>query len=187
MMKILTLAGAALAIASAASAQPMRHDGMSQDHMNRGGMERGEGGMTHDFVSKAGASDKFEIGEARLAIARSRDPRVKRFATMMVRDHTQSTMKIKSAATRIMGHAPRPPVLDSEQQRMMDELRNARGRDFDRTYVSQQIPAHQQALELMNSYASNGDAPPLKRAAADIAPVVEHHLAMLNDMQGRLH
>ncbi len=139
-----------------------------------------------EFVAKAGASDKFEITEANLALARSHNPRVKSFAREMVRDHTQSTMKVKAAARRVMGHNPPPPMLNPDQQRMVADLRASHGPDFDRTYLDQQVQAHQQALDLMQAYSSGGDAPPLRQAATEITPVVQHHLDMAKDMHDHM-
>ena len=44
------------------------------------------------------------------------------------------------------------------------------------------MQAHEQALSLMQGYAQAGDAPPLKRVAGDIAPVVQSHIDMLKGM-----
>lgn len=139
-----------------------------------------------DYVKMAGASDKFEITEAKLAEVRSHNPKVKKFARMMVRDHTDSTMKIKAAARQVMGHNPPPPMLNDEQSDNLAKLKATHGRDFDRTYIDQQVTSHQQALDLTQGYASNGDAPPLKHAAEGIAPVVQQHLDMAKQLQGMM-
>ena len=139
-----------------------------------------------DFVKMAGASDKFEITEAKLAEARSHNPKIKMFARMMVRDHTQSTMKVKAAARRLMGHNPPPPMLDDEQTQNLSALRAARGHDFERTYLDQQVASHQKALDLMQGYAQNGDAPPLKKAAGEITPVVQMHLDKAKELQSSM-
>ena len=136
-----------------------------------------------DFVAKAGASDKFEIASAKMAETKSHDPAVRKFAAKMIQDHTRSTMKVKAAARRAMGRSPPPPVLSSDQEEMLSSLRRAGGRDFDRTYLDQQTQAHQQALDLMQGYAQAGDAPPLKHAAGEIAPVVQMHMDMLKSLK----
>ena len=139
-----------------------------------------------DYVRMAGASDKFEITEAQLAEQRSHNPRVLHAARMMVRDHTKSTAMIKAAVRHGMGHNPPPPMLTSEQQSQLSELRGARGHDFDRLYVDQQVQSHQQALDLQQRYAQNGDAPELRRTAGEIVPVVQQHLDMWRDLQSHM-
>ena len=139
-----------------------------------------------DYVRMAGASDKFEITEAQLAEQRSHNPQVLHAARMMVRDHTKSTAMIKAAVRHGMGHNPPPPMLTSDQRSMVADLRHARGREFDRTYVDQQLQSHQQALDLHRGYADHGDAPELRRTAGEIVPVVQQHLDMFHDLQSHM-
>jgi putative membrane protein len=133
-----------------------------------------------DFVMQAGASDKFEISEAKL-MQNSKNADVRSFANKMITDHTKSTAMVKSAAMKDGLH-PTPPVLNSEQQSNLAQLKSASGSARDSLYIQQQKPAHQQALALMQSYSSTGTATHLKDAAGQIQPVVQSHLDMLNQM-----
>lgn len=134
------------------------------------------------FVAKAGASDLYERQSSQIVLASTRDPGVRRFASEMIRDHTKSTQMVKTAALR-SGLHPRPPMLEPRQRAMLADLRHARGRDRDRAYLDQQRQAHADALALMQDYASTGSAPALRRAAGNIAPVVQHHIDMLSHMR----
>ena len=134
------------------------------------------------FVAKAGASDLYERTASQLVLGSTRNPGVRRFASMMVTDHSKSTAMVKSAAAR-SGLHPKPPMLDWKQKKMIADLRHARGRDRDMVYIDQQKQAHAEALALMQDYAATGSAPALRRAAGNIAPVVQHHIEMLNTMR----
>ncbi len=131
------------------------------------------------FVAKAGASDLYERTASQLVLGSTRDPGVRRFASMMVTDHSKSTAMVKSAAMH-SGLHPKPPMLDWKQKKMIADLRHANGRNRDTLYIDQQKGAHADALGLMQDYAANGSAPALRRAAGNIAPVVQHHIEMLN-------
>jgi putative membrane protein len=50
------------------------------------------------------------------------------------------------------------------------------GPSFDLAYKNAQITAHQNALQLMQAFAANGDVPALRNAAAQAVPVVQMHL-----------
>jgi putative membrane protein len=134
------------------------------------------------FVAKAGASDLYERQASQLVAGSTRDPRIRRFANEMIRDHTKSTQMIKAAALR-SGLHPRPPKLDWQQKRMITELRRAHGRSRDTVYLNQQQQAHAQALGLMRDYAATGSARALRRAAGEIVPVIRHHIGMLTDIR----
>jgi putative membrane protein len=61
---------------------------------------------------------------------------------------------------------------------MIDELKGAKAKDFDKRYLSQQVDAHKEALTLMHGYATDGDVSSVKGFAAKTAPVVQEHLEM---------
>ena len=99
----------------------------------------------------------------------------------MVGDHSKSTADVKRAARA--GRVPvAPPRLDAEQNRMVAQLRRATGTQRDRLYIQQQKVAHRQALALHSGYARSGTVAPLRATAGQIAPVVRHHLTMLERM-----
>jgi putative membrane protein len=81
---------------------------------------------------------------------------------------------------------PPPPMLLPMQQRMMNELRRASGANFDRVYLTQQIPAHEMALALHTNYSRAGDTPALRQTAATAVPLVQQHLDEARRMRGAM-
>ena len=138
------------------------------------GMSAGRGAMA--YVTKAGAGDLFEIQSSQLAVRRATRPRVREFAQMLVTDHTRSTQLVADAA-RSDGLNPPPPALQPAQRAMLRQLERARPRDFERLYLNQQIPAHQQGLALHRDYARSGSGAALRRVAGEVVPIVQHHLS----------
>ena len=134
------------------------------------------------YVMKAGASDLYEKTSSQLVLATTGNAEVKRFANMMVSDHSSSTAKVKAAAMK-SGLKPKPPMLEPKQQAMITALRNASSGARDALYITQQKAAHQEALALHQDYSKAGTAAPLKMAAGEIAPVVQHHIEMLASMK----
>jgi putative membrane protein len=142
--------------------------------------QRGSDGPA--FVAKAGAGDLYEIQSSQIAVRRARDPRVRAFARMLVTHHRRTTQQV-TAAARAAGLRPRPPILEPAQRRMIAELQRAPAGGFDRLYLSQQIPAHQEALGLHQDYSRNGGVATLRRAAAGAVPIVESHLSQARRLQ----
>lgn len=134
------------------------------------------------YMMMAGQSDQFEIESGKLAADRAADPGVKKFGAQMVTDHTKSTQMVMAAAMKSGKPAGPPPPLKPDQQAMLNQLRAEKGATFDKTYVSQQMGAHKDALALQSAYAKSGDDPNLKMAAGKIVPVVKMHMAMLQKM-----
>ena len=134
------------------------------------------------YLFKAGEGDVFEITSSQIALMRSRNPQVRAFATMLI-DHHSRTTNSALAAAKAAGVMPPPPVLTPENRIRIDALYAAPAADFDRTYISQQVPSHQSALALNSGYASGGDMPQLRANAKAAVPIITSHLARARAMQ----
>lgn len=182
---------AGLLLAGAASAQSYGYGGYDRYGYGDRGYDRygyrddGARGAI-GFMVRAGQSDRFEIESSRLALSYSRDWRVRQFADTMIRDHSYTSDQLMRAARyQRFAPPPSPPPLRPDQQDMLERLRSARGYDFDRSYIDEQVQAHRQALELMQGYAQNGDNPEFRRIAATAVPIIRHHLEMAERMSDR--
>lgn len=133
------------------------------------------------FIKTAAASDLFETKSSQLALDKSKDKQVRDFAQMMITDHAKTTAGVKAAAAKA-NLTVSPPELSADQQKMMETLQPLSGADFDKAYLAQQLPAHQQALALMQNYAAKGDTPALRDAAKTAIPIVEKHIDRLQAM-----
>lgn len=136
-----------------------------------------------EFVDTAAASDTYEIESSKLAETKAQDAKVKAFAAMLVKDHTQSTADLKAAAGQAAPPITPNPALTAEQQANIEALNAATEADFDRLYLAQQVPAHEKALALLQGYSAGGDVVPLKEFASKVAPVVQQHLEQARSLQ----
>lgn len=127
------------------------------------------------FVTQAGQSDVYEQQAGQLAIQRGTNAGVKDLAAMLVVDHGRSQAEMAGAATAA-GLNTTSPGLSPAQAAMVLALQNAPAAQFDSLFVTQQVQAHQQALALLNSYATGGDNPGLRAAAQKAIPMVQGHL-----------
>ena len=132
------------------------------------------------YLFHAGAGDVYEVSSSIMAVQHAMNPDVRAFATMMIADHTQTTNAALAAAKSAGIPAP-PPLLSPAQMGMVTQLTNA-GASFDRVWLQQQMMAHQQALALQRGYAANGDTPALRQAAAAAVPIIEGHLARVQQL-----
>src|SRR5689334_24714562 len=132
------------------------------------------------FAGAVASSDMFEIQSAELAAQKAQSAEVKSFAAQLRTDHEKSTADLKTAAAS--SNVTVAPAMDEEKQGMLDKLKAASGADFDRQFVEIQKAAHQNALNLLQNYASSGDNPALKDFAAKASKVVQGHLDHANGM-----
>lgn len=135
------------------------------------------------FLAHAGSANQYEIEASQLALQASANPGVRNLASMIIADHTALGQQVGAAAASA-GLAPPPPGLLPSEQAMLDQLRaSGTGPSFDMAYQQQQIMAHQQAIAMMQSYATGGDVPALRTVAGSAIPVMQRHLAAAQALQ----
>lgn len=136
---------------------------------------------TKTYVQNAAMTDLFEVQAGKLALQKSQNASVKKFAKQMVKDHTRTTKHLQAALKKGDVDVTPPTELDATHAQLLQQLQNASGADFDKTYIQQQLQGHQEALRLHQGYAASGDNAMLKKLAAKTAQIVQHHL---NEVKG---
>ena len=101
----------------------------------------------------------------------------KKFAEMMLADHTKTSNELKAIIPASMKAAV-PTTLDDASQKTLAKLRDAKPEDFSSEYDSMQVSAHKDAVTLFERYANGGDDLKLKDWAAKTLPALKHHLEM---------
>lgn len=131
---------------------------------------------TEDFIKEAAMSDMTEIEAAKIAqLKGSADD--KKFAAMMLTDHTKTSDELKANIPADL-KAALPAALDDASQKKLGKLRDAKLEDFASEYDSMQVSAHKDAVSLFERYANGGDNPKLKDWAGKTLPALKHHLEM---------
>ena len=136
------------------------------------------------FVKEAAMTDAFEIEAAKIALEKSGNDGVRRFAQHMIDEHTKMSAQLKSAAVNQRAATGEPAAeMDRPHRQKLDDLRKESGANFDRKYIQMQVEGHQQALKLHDGYAKNGDDAGLKKVASEAVPHVQAHLREAQNLQ----
>lgn len=136
-----------------------------------------------DFVNELAQSNMFEIEAAKVALDRSTNADVKAFAKQMVEDHTKAAEALKAAIAESGQALNLPLALKDDMQAKVNDLKNASADDFNKMYISGQVDAHQNALNLLKRYAEDGDVAALKTFAVATGAVVQQHYDKAKAMQ----
>ena len=137
---------------------------------------------TDGFVTAAAMTDMYEVEAAKIAQQRSKSADIKKFAAMMVKDHTATTKELKGILTKAAITATPPAEFDERHKGLIDNLKSATADNFDKTYLDQQTAAHEEAETLMKGYADHGEQADLKAFATKVAPKVQMHLDMAKSL-----
>jgi putative membrane protein len=131
---------------------------------------------TEDFIKEVALSDMTEIEAAKISQEKGNADE-KRFAEMMVADHTKTSSELKSMVPDNM-KAAIPASLDDASQKKIAKLRDTKPEDFASEYDPMQVSAHKDAVSLFERYSSGGEDAKLKDWAGKTLPALKHHLEM---------
>jgi len=131
---------------------------------------------TEDFIKEVAMSDMTELESAKIAQQKGNADE-KKFAEMMIADHTKTSTELKSMVPAELKSAI-PAALDDASEKKLAKLRDAKPEDFAATYDPMQVSAHKDAVSLFERYAKGGENASLKDWAGKTLPALQHHLEM---------
>ena len=136
------------------------------------------------------AANTWDIETSRVALKKSRNKDVRRFAAMMVHDHGAVRQLGRDLAHKL--HVtPTPPGKDfalyQDHEAAMKTLRGAKGRAFDKAYIDHEVSYHQAVIDAMSTQllpaTKNAE---LKALEEKVAPNFQAHLAAAKEVLGKL-
>ena len=102
-----------------------------------------------NFVKDAAIASMAEIEVGRMALERGSDPNVKKFAQMMIDDHTKASNTLKTIATE--NRIEMPAQVDDDHKDKAENLAKKTGLEFDRDYAEMMVDGHQDFVDKLES------------------------------------
>lgn len=131
-----------------------------------------------DFVNEAGQAGLVEIKTSEIALQKSKNAEVKKFAQMMIDQHKAAAEQLKASATAAALSPPSETLDDSHMRRVNDIVETDGDKDFDADYINMQVDAHNDAIKLFDDYSKNSIAmTQLKDFADKTMPTLVAHKA----------
>jgi putative membrane protein len=142
-----------------------------------------------NIVALLDHANKADSSAGALAAKKATNPKVKQFAQMMMADHHQLRKQGADLAKKL-GVTPGPPANDPvsalEQQETEALTAAPKGAEFDRTYIQQEVAAHQAVLDLADQAHQSADNPELKALIEQARPLIESHLKQAQAIEKEL-
>jgi putative membrane protein len=140
-------------------------------------MDKSDASMLQDIAH----ANIAEIETGKLAVGKSKNPEVKKFAQMMVNDHTQGLADVKKLATEKNVTLPKSP--DAMHKAAALQLKALRGGMFDSRYVKQAgVGDHEATEKLLQKTQAEAKDAGLKALATKMLPVVQAHLGHAKEL-----
>jgi putative membrane protein len=131
------------------------------------------------FIKDASEGSLAEVNFAKLALEKSQDPNVRKFAQKMITDHEKLIADMKPFAAKYHVTPSGTPIMDHAKYQ---ELKLKSGTDFDRAYVEAMVKDHNDDLEKFIQEESSTADPDLKATVAKGEKVVLEHTKMIDDI-----
>jgi putative membrane protein len=131
------------------------------------------------FIADATEGSQAEINFAKLALEKSKDENVRKFASQMIKDHSKLIDDMKPFAVKYGVKASGEPVMAHAKYQ---ELKMKSGTDFDRGYVEAMVKDHTDDLKAFIKEINTTADPALKATVEKGSKVVREHTEMIDNI-----
>jgi putative membrane protein len=137
------------------------------------------------FAMKAAQANMAEVELGKLALQKAMSDDVKKFAQMMVDDHSKALDELKGAAGT--KNITWPTAIDAEHKKLSDKLSKLSGAGFDREYMQAMVDGHKKVAADLRKESQSGADSDLKAWAGKTLPTVEAHLKQAETVNRTVH
>lgn len=129
------------------------------------------------FLKKAAQSGHYEIQGSKLALKKSKNADIQKFANQMIADHQKAGDELKALAQTKKVELPPDPSFMQKGSLMLLDTYSAK--NFDDEYAENVgVDAHEATVELFEKAAKDADDADIKKFAQKTLPTLQHHYEM---------
>lgn len=133
------------------------------------------------FLVKAIEGATAEIKLAELADKRAESADVKKFAQMMIEDHTRSRKELLEKAGDLKVAVV--TGLSKEHKDTVKTLSDLEGKEFDRAYIKTAVASHARSIKLFEAQVKEGKNEQVTACAEKALPTIRKHLEHARKIQ----
>ena len=137
-----------------------------------------------NFLTEAASGGMAEVELGKMASTKSQNAEVKKFAEMMVTDHSKGNDELKALAAKKNVALPARPI--AKHQSVIDKLQGMSGAEFDKAYVEDMIKDHEKDVAKFEKQSQNNPDADVKAFAAKTLPTLKKHLADIKAIQAKM-
>ena len=126
-----------------------------------------------NFINTAIDGGRTEVKLANVAAHVSQNPRILRFAKMMITDHTKGIEELKALRKKELINPK--DMLSQEHRRLVDSLSKLSGTDFDKAYMHVMVADHKETVDMFREETQEREAS-VQAFARKTLPTIEMHL-----------
>ena len=136
------------------------------------------------FAEKAALGSMMEVEAGKIALSQATRPDVKAFAQKMIDDHTKAGQELNRVASA--KNMMLPTMLSESQQKDLNDLREKKGDDFDKAYVSMMVDDHKDDVDDFQDAVDKLDDGDLKTFAINTLPTLQKHKMAIEEIHNKI-
>lgn len=145
--KIILGAGLLLFAMNSCKNESKQDDSATAENQNETLLEGKDSTDDSSFLGEAAQIHVFEMEAGKLAQKNARSPEVKKYADMIVADHSKSLEELKALASKKT--ITLTTEINAEGREKYDELNKKVGAEFDKKYIVLMTEGHEKAVDKM--------------------------------------
>jgi putative membrane protein len=145
-----------------------------------------------NIIGYVETANSGEIALGKLGRTKARNPDVRKYAVMIVTDHTSMLADAKKLATKlsVTADTTADDVSDAAKDghdALKDLNEKAAGADWDKDFIDKMVDGHQKVLDKLQDAAKNTNDTELRAALETAVGKVQTHLTKAQDLKERLN
>lgn len=137
------------------------------------------------FVTKAAQGNSAEVELGKIVAAKSKNPSVKQFAQMMVKDHTTALNELQELAQA--KNLNFNDDLTDDAKALQAKLSGDTARQLDRDYMDGMVEDHQKDVQDFTDQSEKAKDPDVKQWASKTLPTLQKHLDKAQQIDAKLN
>ncbi|MEO6830823.1 MAG: DUF4142 domain-containing protein [Chitinophagaceae bacterium] len=142
-----------------------------------------------EIASVAVTANQIDVNYGKIAVKKSHNADIKKFAETMIRDHEGVIKQAVALVTKLhvtpKTNATTKSLLEGEKK-TTKMLNSKKGKAFDKAYADNEVAYHEAVINAIKTTlipeSSNAE---LKELLTSVMPVLEHHLHMAKEMAAK--
>jgi putative membrane protein len=127
-----------------------------------------------NFAVNTANAGMTEIQAAKLAEQQGTSADVKKYAAMMIKDHTAAADTLKAIAAK--KNLSLPADLNTDSQQAIADLQKKTGKDFDKAYMKMMVDDHKKVISAFEDESKKGSDADIRAFADNTLHTLRHHL-----------
>lgn len=137
------------------------------------------------FVTKAAQGNSAEVELGKIVAGKTKNPAVKQFAQMMVKDHTAALNELQELAQS--KNLNFNDDLPDDAKALQTKLSNDTGKQLDKDYMDSMLEDHQKDVQEFTDASQKANDPEVKQWAGKTLPILQKHLEKAQQINAKLN